>query len=232
MHRLFPLLVITAAVSLTTGAAAVSMATRPVTRCPIDVVVGGPPPPGPQRVAVSGPTAIARLVNGYYGGGILLAGPVGWRCAGFISGDGGEAVAIWPRGERGAAFGTRIDPWPRPLAVTATVVPGCTGCKADIACPFFPADAAKYGFPCKKRIPPREKVTRLSRVAVLYEDPPSVHGTSSYSGGARSVFGAVVSIRDTPTKPGIAASATCALRGRSQAICRTILRTFVKSLAG
>jgi hypothetical protein len=198
--------------------------TRPVTRCPTTDAVGARIRRGPARVELSASRAVARRVVGYDAGGLVLLGPSRWRCSSFIYGNGSQTIAVSPPGQRGASFGTSSDPWPRPLAIAVTHVPACAGCRADLACPFFPAEAAKLGQPCASGVPRGEKVTRLSRDAVLFEDPPRVSGSTSYSGGTLRVFGVVVAVGDSQRRAGYALKATCALREADRELCTTTLR--------
>jgi hypothetical protein len=163
--------------------------------------------------------------------GIAVAGPVGWRCSSFIYGDGGQNVAIFPRGEKPPTFGASADPFPRPRAIIATLIPACVGCKADLICPFFRAAAAKYGFPCQSQPVSGERVTRRSSMAVLFDDPPGVRGTGWYSGGRLALYGVVIHVPDSASRQGYALKLECALSRSDQDLCSAVLETAVRTFA-
>jgi hypothetical protein len=191
-----------------------SSVSRPLKRCPTTDANGGQVAYGGGKSIriVARPSVAKRIVG--FDAGIAVAGPAGWRCSSFIYGDGGQNVAIYPRGERRPAFGKSSDPFPRPRAIVATFIPACAGCKADLVCPFFRAAAAKYGFPCQNRIASGERVTRRSSTAVLFEDPPGVRGTGRYSGGRLRIYGVVINVPDKASHQGYALKLECALSSR------------------
>jgi hypothetical protein len=213
-------------------ASSVTSLSRPVVACPTEDVGGGTVRHGPSRISVSAPGAIAGTLVGYDANAIEIVGPSEWRCSSMIYGDGGQTIAISPRGEAPATFGKNTDPWPRPAAIAVTFIPGCAGCRADTICPFFKADAASYLSPCRGGVPPGEKVKRLSPIAVMFEDPPHVRGSTSYSGGELAVYGVVISVRDSQTRQGFALKETCALTTSAKETCTASLNTLVKTFKG
>jgi hypothetical protein len=90
---------------------------------------------------------------------------------------------------------------------------------AVAACPFFPAYAAKLGFPCMSGIPSGEIITRPSSNVALFEDPPGVVGDGFPSGGGDPANG----IDGIKGRYGQQYSATCTLPERDHTPCTVIL---------
>jgi hypothetical protein len=191
-----------------------------VRRCTTSFGIDEPPPRVPMSLRVSRAAAARHLVA-YTNTRLFLLGPARMSCSGIVAADGGTQVLLWPRGERPPT------PSSRGSSLVLELEPACTSCRAGSACPFFPALARQFEFPCHTGIPPGERVERPSSGVVLFEDPAGVRGSGLGSGGDDATNGvaAVVGPEQEVVR------ATCTLPARQRAICTTSLDDVLRRYA-
>jgi hypothetical protein len=202
-----------------------------VKHCQMRLTVGGE---RPTRTTTPVSVSDGSKQPGAYGGdGLVVIGPAGWSCAGSVSGDGSTSLAVWPSGETPAHFGTSTDPFPRPQAVTATLIPACVGCRSDMICPFLPADAnALHSLgPCTTTVPKGEVVHHPKPHVAVFQIPAHLTGTSSYSGGSFAVIGTVVNVPDSAGRQGYSAEETCAVAAADARACTVASDNFITLLS-
>jgi hypothetical protein len=164
-------------------------------------------------------------------GGLMLVGPtVGWTCNGNFGADGSGMLALAPVGTAVPMTGTT---WHLPAssptqAIVAMESGGSTVQGAALACPLFSAAKAAtqqdLGQVCAVSVPTQEHVTRISSVAVGFQDPAGVGGVGYPSGGQNPATG-VVLYQPKPTEP-TAYQATCTLPAAQQDLCTAVLNQF------
>jgi len=156
------------------------------------------------RVVGSRLSAAQAAHMAFYGNNeLLVLAPASWSCSGQIGADGSAAMRI--------THG--------PDAVGVQAVGHSSGVGASEACGLF-ADA-RSEIPCLARPPRRERVVRLSRTAVAFEDPPGVHGTGEPSGGPLPANG--VMLYDPSPASGFFYQETCVLPTSRRSTCTTLL---------
>jgi hypothetical protein len=189
----------------------------------------------PGSVSVSVPAADASAgslaVYSDEAGRLMLIGPtVGWTCTGSFGADGSGLMALAPVGTSVPASGTT---WHLPVSssVQAIVVMesgGSTVQGASLVCPLFPAAKTAtqqdLGQNCAAS-PSQEKVSKISSVAVGFQDPAGAAGIGSPSGGQNPANG-VGLYQPKPTEP-TAYLATCTLPAQQQDLCTAVLNQFV-----
>jgi hypothetical protein len=97
---------------------------------------------------------------------------------------------------------------------------------ASGACALF--SDAKLPWGCQLHQPPGEVITRLSNVAVAFEDPPHVHGTGDPSGGVLPANGVMV-YRPSPSSGFPFFEETCVLPVSEHAVCTVLLNDVLAS---
>jgi len=204
-------------------AAAASAASVPVVRCVISRGVPGPTRSTPPSLSVA-PSASRLGLVAYTNSYDFLLAPSGMRCSGLLAANGGTSIAVWRRGERQPGQHSRED------GLTLDVEPGCVGCMAAAACPFFPAFARGLGFPCASGLPAGEHATRLRSNIELFKDPPGVTGSGFPSGGADPANG-LVGLIGGRSGPAVY-RATCTLPSTETADCTASLNDVIRRLGG
>jgi hypothetical protein len=165
-------------------------------------------------------------------GGLMLVGPtVGWTCNGNFGADGSGLLALAPVGTAVPMTGTT---WHLPAssptqAIVAMESGGSTVQGAALACPLFSTAKAAtqqdLGRVCAVSVSTQEHVTRISSVAVGFQDPAGVAGVGYPSGGQNPAKG-VVLYQPKPTEP-TAYQATCTLPAAQQDLCTAVVGQFV-----
>jgi hypothetical protein len=197
------------------SAASAHLAVLPVVRCPT-TFAAGMPPRTPAHLTISSATATSGLAA-YTNTWEYLLAPTGMRCSGFVAGDGGSSVQVWPRGSAEPSHDSRG------AGLTLFIAPACASCRAAEACPFFAAFARSRGFPCSEMIPLEEQDYRLRRNITLFEDAPGVRGSGWPSGGIDPANG-LVGIGEH----GLVFRSTCTLPSGEHALCTTGLNYLVE----
>jgi len=136
-------------------------------------------------------------------------------CAGAIGADGGSEIIVWPRGQRRPSQHSHRD------GLTLFIEPACVGCKADDACPFFPAYASQLRFPCTSGVPPGERVDQINSHLTRFEDPPGVAGDGFPSGGQHPAIG-LVGIKGS-LRTSVVFRTTCTLSANQHSVCAASL---------
>ncbi|HEX4036181.1 MAG TPA: hypothetical protein VHX66_17200 [Solirubrobacteraceae bacterium] len=219
MRRALTLAVLAAAIAATAAASAAAPGARVhVVRCQTTFGLGGKHN-APATVEVRASAKEAGLVA-YTNTETFLLGPPGLRCNGLVAVDGGTQIIAWRSGKQPPAMHGRI------AGLTLEIETACSACRADAACPFFPAVASSLGFACTDAIPARETTTRPSSNVVLFSDPPHFAGSGWPSGGdytARGVVGTAGSVRN-----GLVYRATCTLPPSDRAQCAQVTGDAIK----
>jgi hypothetical protein len=136
--------------------------------------------------------------------------PEGWKCKGAVGADGSGYVAV--TGPRGRAIESR----------EGSV---CSSCNFEIACPLFPqAKALQPGLGCPSTPPNEERIYKLSKIAIAFEDPPGVRGSGQPSGGRNPANGVVIY---SPGPPDQAFEETCTLPNLAHRECSSVLNDFL-----
>jgi hypothetical protein len=164
-------------------------------------------------------------------GSLMIVGPtVGWTCSGTFGADGSGLMALAPVGTTVPQAGTA---WHLPAssstqAIVAMESGGSPVQGAALVCPLFSgAQAAAQqdlGKPCAGS-PSQEHSSKLSSVAVGFEDPASVAGIGFPSGGQNTANG-VALYQPKPSEP-TAYLATCTLPTAQRDLCTAVLNHFV-----
>jgi len=189
----------------------------------------------PGSVSVSVPASDASAGNlAVYSdetGRLMLIGPtVGWTCTGSFGADGSGLMALAPVGTSVPTSGTT---WHLPAsssvqAIVAMESGGSPVQGAQLVCPLFSVAKAaaqqSLGQSCAGS-PSQEKVSRISSVAVGFQDPAGVAGVGFPSGGQNSANG-VGLYQPKPTEP-TAYLATCTLLPSQRDLCTAVLNHFV-----
>jgi hypothetical protein len=173
----------------------------------------------PRTLEVRAAAAAAGLVA-YTNTQTFLLGPPGLRCQGLVAVDGGSQIVAWRSGNRAPGPHSRI------AGLSLDIETACSACRADEACPFFPAVAGGLGFACVDAIPAPEVVRRRSSRVVLFTDPPHFAGSGWPSGGnyaARGVAGTAGSVRN-----GVVYRATCTLPPSDRAACGLVVADAIR----
>ncbi len=189
----------------------------------------------PASVSVSVPASDAQQGNlAVYTdetGRLMVVGPtVGWTCNGSFGADGSGLLALAPVGTVVPATGTswHLSASSPTQAIVAMESGGSTVQGAALACPLFSAAKAAtqqdLGQICAVSSPTQEHVTRISSVAVGFQDPPGVAGVGYPSGGQNPANG-VVLYQPKPTEP-TAYLATCTLPAAQQDLCTAVVDQF------
>jgi hypothetical protein len=161
----------------------------------------------------------------------MLVGPtVGWTCSGNFGADGSGIMALAP-------VGTTV-----PISATTWHLPSSSPAQAIVAqesgaspvqgaalvCPLFSeAQAAAQqdlGKPCAGATS-QEHPSRLSSVAVGFEDPAGVAGIGFPSGGQNPANG--IALYQPKANEPTAYLATCTLPPVQQGLCTAVLNHFV-----
>jgi hypothetical protein len=195
-------------------AASAHIATLQVVRCPT-TFAAGTPPRTPSTLTVRSSTTTSGLAA-YTNTWEYLLAPAGMRCVGFVAGDGGSSIKVWPRGA------AQPSPHSSGEGLTLFIEPACASCRAEDACPFFAAFARRIGFPCGSGVPLHEQVYRLHSNVTLFEDLPGVRGSGWPSGGSYPANG-LVGIGEH----GLVFRSTCTLPTSEHTICTTSLNYLI-----
>jgi hypothetical protein len=190
----------------------------------------------PGSVSVSVPAADASAGNlGVYSdeaGRLLLLGPtVGWTCTGSFGADGSGLMALAPVGTTVPQSGTtwQLAASSPTQAIVAMESGGSTVQGASLVCPLFStAQAAtqqNIGKSCTPASTSREHVSRISSVAVGFQDPAGVTGVGYPSGGQNPANG--VGLYLPKPSESTAYLATCTLPASQQDLCTAVLNHFV-----
>lgn len=212
------------ATSLVTGnavagsrARVVRTPTVPTVRCRTEFGASPPPTRIPSRVAVrGGPRSVDGIVA-YTNRVLFLIAPAGMACSGLDAADGGSVLLLWRHGEH------KPTQHSHQAGLSLTLDPACSSCRAEEACPFFPALARQLDFPCIATVPTREVVDHISRRLILFQDPPGVPGDGWPSGGPDPANG-LVGI--TPRYDEVY-RATCTLPASRHQACTTSLNDVI-----
>jgi hypothetical protein len=164
---------------------------------------GWSPPPAPRRVHRT--TAVSLLagvtdavVYADSLGKLKLVGPRGWKCTAGYGGDQSAGLIVYPAGERvplnmwGAGWHVPQASKSEAISVLDTGPSDAQG--AGQACPYFPAarSATLRDFGHALCAPPStERVRRVDRRRVEFEDPAGAPGGGIPSGGRYPSLGAV-----------------------------------------
>ena len=190
----------------------------------------------PGSVSVSVPAADASQNNlAMYSdeaGRLMLVGPtVGWTCTGSFGADGSGVMALAPVGTSvpiNSGTTWHLAAGSSAQAIVAMESGGSTVQGAALVCPLFSSAQSAVqqdlGKACANS-PPQEKVTKISSVAVGFQDPPGVAGIGFPSGGQNPANG-VGLYQPKPTEP-TAYLATCTLPLAQQDLCTAVLNHFV-----
>ena len=173
----------------------------------------------PRTLEVRAAAAAAGLVA-YTNTETFLLGPPGLHCQGLVAVDGGSQVIAWRSGKQPPGMHGRI------AGLTLEIDTACSACRADAACPFFPAVASSLGFACTDVIPSHENVTRPSSGVARFSDPPHFAGSGWPSGGdytAHGVVGTAGSVRN-----GLVYRATCTLPPSDGPQCAQVVDDAIK----
>jgi hypothetical protein len=191
-------------IALLVGAlpAAASDVSVRVVRCPTSYGISQRNKRLPKSIA-TGLTASQASGLAFYGNNeLLVLAPAAWRCSGEIGADGSAGMGI-TRGQR---------------TIAVQAVPYTSSVGAGEACSLF-ADADPPA-PCPEHPPRRERIERLSRTAVAFEDPPGVHGTGQPSGGSFPANGVMLF---NPSSKGFFYGETCVLPASEHTVCTLLL---------
>ncbi len=189
----------------------------------------------PGSVSVSVPAADASQNNlAVYSdeaGRLMLIGPtVGWTCTGTFGADGSGIMALAPVGTSVPLSATtwHVAAGSPTQAIVAMESGGSTVEGAQLVCPLFSAAQTAVqqdiGKACASS-PAQERVTKISAVAVGFQDPAGVAGIGFPSGGQNPANG-VGLYQPKPTEPN-AYLATCTLPLAQQDLCTAIVNNFV-----
>jgi hypothetical protein len=220
----------------TTTSGPMVTATLPVVVCQTSSGVTTTTAALPGSVSVSVPASGASAGNlAVYSdetGALMLIGPtVGWTCTGSFGADGSGIMALAPVGTSVPLSGTT---WQLPpTSATQAIVAMESGASpvqgASLVCPLFStAQAAtqqNLGKSCTAANTSREHVSRISSVAVGFQDPAGVTGVGYPSGGQNPANGVGLYL-PKPTEP-TAYLATCTLPASQQDLCTAVLNHFV-----
>jgi hypothetical protein len=189
----------------------------------------------PPSVSVSVPASQAQANLAVYTdetGSLMLVGPtVGWTCNGNFGADGSGVLALAPVGTSVPLSGAT---WHLPAtSSTQAIVAMESGASpvqgAALVCPLFSAAQTAtqqgVGQPCAAANPSREHVTKISSVAVGFQDPAGMAGVGYPSGGQNSALG-VGLYKPKPTEAS-AYLATCTLPAAQQDLCTAVVNHFV-----
>jgi hypothetical protein len=216
------LFILLGAIAATLGVAGVGRAASlPVAPCAMTYAVApsGPnTPPARERAVI--PSALAGRLSFYWSPNVGLVAPAGLRCSGFEGADGTTTVRVLPAG------GDRRGP-----GVTVYSIPGCSGCKADLACAYFPAAVRGAPGPCTTKIPSGERLVTRGRHAVVFFDPPGVAGLGQGAGGRLPALSVLAYQADTSRRQGVAAILTCRLPAPQARICQAIVHDYEMRVA-
>jgi hypothetical protein len=208
----------------------------PVTVCPTSSGVTTTTAALPGTVSVSVPPGDASAGNlAVYSdeaGRLMLVGPtVGWTCTGSFGADGSGVLALSPVG---TTVPTSQSTWTLPASSSTQAIvameSGASGAAgAALVCPLFSgAQAAtqqNIGKACAPASASEEHVSKISSVAVGFQDPPGVAGIGFPSGGQNPASG-VGLYQPKPTEA-TAYLATCTLSASQQDLCTAVLNHFV-----
>jgi hypothetical protein len=189
----------------------------------------------PGSVSVSVPAADASQNNlAVYSdeaGRLMLIGPtVGWTCTGAFGADGSGVMALAPVGTSVPLSGTT---WHvaagSPTQAIVAMESGASPVQgAQLVCPLFgsaqTAVQQDIGKACASS-PSQEKVTKISAIAVGFQDPAGVAGVGFPSGGQNPANG-VGLYQPKPAEP-TAYLATCTLPAAQQDLCTAVVNNFV-----
>jgi hypothetical protein len=140
---------------------------------------------------------------------LSVLAPSGWKCRGAVGVDGSGQVDVT------GSSGQTIE------GIEGSV---CAGCNFDIACPLFPAaKALQPELGCPSTPPADERLYKLSKIAIAFEDPPGIRGTGQPSGGRYPANGVVIY---SPGPPDQAFKETCTLPGTAHTDCAAVLNDF------
>jgi hypothetical protein len=190
----------------------------------------------PGSVSVSVPTADASQNNlAVYSdeaGRLMLIGTtVGWTCTGSFGADGSGIMALAPVGTSVPLNGGtswHLAAASPTQAIVAMESGGSTVQGAQLVCPLFSAAQTAVqqdiGKACASS-PPQERVSKISSVAVGFQDPAGVAGIGFPSGGQNAANG-VGLFQPKPNEP-TAYLATCTLPAPQQDLCTAVLNNFV-----
>ena len=172
----------------------------------------GTPPPNPDQVVVSVPTAWSQFFTAYRSNGSWLLAPQGWLCQNL---DGG-----------GSGSTTRVGPLDDPNALVSIGYQGSYMGSIDMAAPYFAAAAqlAKQDPTSAKLLLPPSGETwwALAQDAVYFHDDVGVQGVGDGSGGPYVAQGVLVY-----RGPQDLAVITCVLPNTISTLCPTILNNFL-----
>lgn len=141
---------------------------------------------------------------------LAVLAPAGWKCKGAVGVDGSGYVTVTAPGGR---------------AIESSEGSVCASCNFEIACPLFPqARALQPWIGCPSTPPSDERIYKLSKIAIAFEDPPYVRGTGQPSGGRNPANGIVIY---SPGPPDQALEETCTLPNAAHRDCASVLNDFL-----
>jgi hypothetical protein len=141
---------------------------------------------------------------------LAVLAPAGWKCKGAVGVDGSGYIAV--TGSRGRT-------------IEGQEGSVCAGCNFEIACPLFPqARALQPELGCPSTPPSEERIYKLSKIAIAFEDPPGVRGTGKPSGGRNPANGVVIYSAGPPDH---ALEETCTLPSAAHKECAAVLNDFL-----
>jgi hypothetical protein len=220
----------------TTTSGPMVTATLPVVVCQTSSGVTTTTADLPGSVSVSVPVVDASAGNlAVYSdetGALMLIGPtVGWTCTGSFGADGSGLMALAPVGTTVPQGGTT---WQlaasSPTQAIVALESGASPVQgASLVCPLFStAQAAtqqNLGKSCTPASTSREHVSRISSVAVGFQDPAGVTGVGYPSGGQNPANG--VGLYLPKPSESTAYLASCTLPVSQQDLCTAVLNHFV-----
>jgi hypothetical protein len=164
-------------------------------------------------------------------GKLMLVGPtVGWTCTGSFGADGSGTLALAPVGTTVPVTGTSWHlPASSPTQAIVAMESGASPVEgAGLVCPLFAAATVATQHDVGKGCgsgPPQQGLTKISSVAVGFQDPPGVAGIGFPSGGQNPANG--VGLYMPKTTEASAYLATCTLAAAQQDLCTAVVNQFV-----
>lgn len=155
-------------------------------------------------------TSVPRGFVFYTNQALAELAPAGWKCKGAVGADGSGYINVTA---------------PSGRAIESREGSVCAGCNFEIACALFPqARALQPGIGCPSTPPSDERLYKLSKIAIAFEDPPYVRGTGQPSGGRNPSNGVVIY---SPGPPDQAFEETCTLPNADHQECASVLNDFL-----
>jgi hypothetical protein len=171
--------------------------TRSVVVCPTDFSSTAPPPRRALYRPVRPPAGVKdAVVYTDSRGELRLVGPRGWRCKADFFQNLSAGLIVYPAGERiprtwGAVWHVGQNSKSQAISIVEEGLSDAQG--AGVACSYFPAARTAvlrdFGHGCAP--PSTERVRRVDRRRVEFEDPAGAPGGGIPSGGRYPALGAV-----------------------------------------